>query len=66
MTVSCLGKIKICRLGSYILAIYLPAVLYVLHNIVGWSIASTYNLGGIFTLGRTYWLYIDLPTVLCY
>ena len=35
-----------------------------IYNTAGQSIASIYNLGGIFTSGRTYILAIELPTIL--
>ena len=41
--------------------------LYGTYNTVGRSIASIYDLGGIFTMGRIYWLYTYLPyySIIC-
>ena len=49
------GKRFICRV---------LIVLYSIYSTVGRSIASISDLGGIFTSGMIYRLYIDLPTVL--
>ena len=36
-------------------------IVYSIYNTIGRSIASIYDLGGIFTLGRIYWLWTSLP-----
>ena len=49
------GKMFVCWTLTVVDSIY---------NTAGQSIAAIYNLGGIFTSGRTYILAIELPTIL--